>query len=74
MYAEGQGYGAEELKKWLWELLGREYDAGEEIEDAKRCFSLGQIDALCMLRTEKSEGKALVLDEPLAHRIKRFSI
>ena len=38
MYAEGQGYGAEELKKWLWELLGREYDAGEEIEDAKAVF------------------------------------
>lgn len=67
LYAEGQGYGAEELKKRLWELLGREYDVGEEIEDAKSYFSLGQIDTLCMLRTEKSEGSALVLDEPLAH-------
>lgn len=72
LYAEGDGYGAEEITEGLRQLLGGEYDAEEEIEDAASRFSLGQIDALCMLRTGASGSGLYLLDEPLAHADKRI--
>ena len=60
------------MEQRLEELLGEAYDTAEEIEDAGSRFSLGQIDTLCMLRTEASGSSLYLLDEPLAHADKRI--
>lgn len=67
LYAQGEGYGAEEIGQGLQKLLGGAYDAAEETEDAASRFSLGQIDTLCMLRVGASGSGLYLLDEPLAH-------
>ena len=72
LYADGEGYGPEEIEKGLGELLGTEYDAGEEIDDVGSRFSLGQIDTLCMFRVGASGSPLYLLDEPLAHADKRI--
>lgn len=72
LYADGQGYKAEEIVRGLRELLGTDYDAGEEIDDAGSRFSLGQIDTLCMFRVWASGSPLCLLDEPLAHADKRI--